>query len=164
MICFINGLTNSGFSNEGNFQNQEMSECCGAPVMEGMCSECGSNSMYEDDMGVNEFDAPAMDNFNDQYGDDNGEQVYYATANKQDRSPETFEKNESEIQITHGQKINALLTISRRILAAAVGKKSTHGQQEHDFADNVGLAAVKKKKKRTKKYTRTTNAPFRGHF
>jgi hypothetical protein len=74
------------------------------------------------------------------------------------------EKNESEKQITHGQKMNALRTISRRILAAAVGKKSTHGQQEHDFADNVGLAAVKKKEKRTKKYTRTTNAPFRGHF
>lgn len=47
--------------------------------------------------------------------------------------------------------MNALRTISRRILAAAVGEKSTHGQQEHDFADNVGLAAVKKKEKKDKK-------------
>jgi hypothetical protein len=67
--------------------------------------------------------------------------------------PVKKEKNESEKQITHGQKMNALRTISRRILAAAVGEKSTHGQQEHDFADNVGLAAVKKKRKKGQKST-----------
>jgi hypothetical protein len=36
-----------------------------------------------------------INKFKDQYGDKNGEQVYYATANKQDRNPETFEKNEA---------------------------------------------------------------------
>jgi hypothetical protein len=39
-----------------------------------------------------EFDKPAMDSFKDQYGDDKGESIYYATANKQDRNPETFKK------------------------------------------------------------------------
>lgn len=34
------------------------------------------------------------DKFKDQYGNKAGEKVYYATANKQDRDPETFEKNE----------------------------------------------------------------------
>lgn len=37
--------TGSGFSNEGNFESQTMSECCGAPVMEGMCSACGTPSV-----------------------------------------------------------------------------------------------------------------------
>ena len=102
--------TGSGFSNEGNFEGQQASECCGAPMMEGMCSECGGSGMYngmngmedegmamgmEDEaMGMDEFDKPAMDNFKDQYGDKKGVGVYYATANKQDRDPETFEKNE----------------------------------------------------------------------
>jgi hypothetical protein len=39
-----------------------------------------------------EFDKPAMDSFKDQYGDDKGESIYYATANKQGRNPETFKK------------------------------------------------------------------------
>ena len=36
--------TGSGFSNEGNLGGHDMSECCGAPMMEGMCSECGGMS------------------------------------------------------------------------------------------------------------------------
>ena len=35
--------------------------------------------------------------FQSQYGKKRGKQIYYATANKQDRSPETFEKNEGEV-------------------------------------------------------------------
>ena len=38
--------TESGFANGGNMMGSEMSECCGAPVMEGMCSECGAPSMH----------------------------------------------------------------------------------------------------------------------
>lgn len=43
---------------------------------------------------MSEYDEKAMQNFIDQYGEEKGKQVYYATANKQDRNPETFEKNE----------------------------------------------------------------------
>ena len=91
--------TGSGFSNEGNLEGNEMSECCSAPMMEGMCSECGGtgmyNSMNNEGLGVmDEFDKPTMDKFKDQYGNKKGIGVYYATANKQDRDPETFEKNE----------------------------------------------------------------------
>lgn len=82
-----------GFSNEGNLEGNKMSECCGAQTMEGMCMECGGSAY-----GMNEFDKPAMDSFKDQYGD-KGKNIYYATANKQNRDPETFEKNE-ELEMT----------------------------------------------------------------
>lgn len=36
-----------------------------------------------------------INKFKDQYGDKKGEQVYYATANKQGRNPETFKKEET---------------------------------------------------------------------
>lgn len=49
------------------------------------------NSMREEEMGEND---EVKDKFKDQYGKEKGEEVYYATANKQDRDPETFEKNE----------------------------------------------------------------------
>jgi hypothetical protein len=49
------------------------------------------NSMREEEMGEND---EVKDKFKDQYGKEKGEKVYYATANKQDRDPETFEKNE----------------------------------------------------------------------
>ena len=48
--------------------------------------------MHKD--GVDEYDKSAMKNFTDQYGKEKGKSVYYATANAQDRNPETFEKNE----------------------------------------------------------------------
>jgi hypothetical protein len=46
------------------------------------------------DAGMAEYDKPAMASFKKQYGDEKGKSIYYATANKQDRDPETFEKNE----------------------------------------------------------------------
>ena len=36
-----------GFSGEGNLEGNQMSECCGAQMMEGMCMECGGMGMYE---------------------------------------------------------------------------------------------------------------------
>ena len=48
-------------------------------------------SMREEETDEN---TEVLDKFKDQYGDKKGEEVYYATANKQDRDPETFEKNE----------------------------------------------------------------------
>jgi hypothetical protein len=47
--------------------------------------------------GVNEYDKGVMKSFKDQYGKEQGEKIYYATANKQDRDPETFEKNEQDV-------------------------------------------------------------------
>ena len=47
--------------------------------------------MREEEMGEND---EVKDKFKDQYGKEKGEEVYYATANKQDRDPKTFEKNE----------------------------------------------------------------------
>jgi len=44
---------------------------------------------------VDEVNQEVLDKFINQYGEEKGKQVYYATANKQDRSPETF-KNEGE--------------------------------------------------------------------
>lgn len=82
-----------GFTGEGNLEGNKMSECCGAPMYEGMCSECGGMGMYQEG-GMEEYDKPAMHSFQKQYGGEKGKNIYYATANKQDRDPETFEKNE----------------------------------------------------------------------
>lgn len=46
----------------------------------------------EDDVSEND---EVKKKFKDEYGKKKGEAIYYATANKQDRDPETFEKNES---------------------------------------------------------------------
>ena len=48
-------------------------------------------SMREEETDEN---TEVLNKFKDQYGKEKGEKVYYATANKQDRDPETFEKNE----------------------------------------------------------------------
>jgi|694.fasta_scaffold13849_10 hypothetical protein len=39
---------------------------------------------------VKEYDKPAMDSFKKQYGEKKGKSIYYATANKEKRNPETF--------------------------------------------------------------------------
>lgn len=44
---------------------------------------------------TNEVNQEVLNKFIKQYGEEKGKQIYYATANKQDRSPETF-KNEGE--------------------------------------------------------------------
>jgi len=48
-------------------------------------------SMREEETDEN---TEVLNKFKDQYGDKKGEKIYYATANSQDRDPETFEKNE----------------------------------------------------------------------
>lgn len=45
---------------------------------------------------IKEYDKPAMASFKKQYGKKKGESVYYATANKQKRSPKTFKINEDD--------------------------------------------------------------------
>jgi hypothetical protein len=49
------------------------------------------NSMREEETDEN---TEVLNKFKDQYGKEKGEKIYYATANKQERDPETFEKNE----------------------------------------------------------------------
>ena len=44
---------------------------------------------------IKEYDKPAMSNFVKKYGKKKGKEVYYATANKQKRNPETFKLKES---------------------------------------------------------------------
>lgn len=39
---------------------------------------------------ISEINKDVLQNFIDQYGEEKGKQIYYATANKQDRNPETF--------------------------------------------------------------------------
>lgn len=48
-------------------------------------------SMREEETDEN---IEVLNKFKDQYGKEKGEKIYYATANKQDRDPETFEKTE----------------------------------------------------------------------
>lgn len=78
-----------------NIGESNLSECCGAPMYEGMCSECGMN--------MDEYNKDVMNRMKDQYGDKRGEGVYYATANAQDRNPENFEKNEGMMGETEGE-------------------------------------------------------------
>lgn len=56
--------------------------------------DAGDFAMLRKKDGVEEYDKSTMMSFTDQYGKEKGKSVYYATANKQDRNPETFEKNE----------------------------------------------------------------------
>lgn len=102
----------------------ESSKCCGAMMNEGICSECGGMGY-----GMNEYDKEAMANFVAQYGPEKGKQVYYATANKQDRDPETFEKNEGEAMMDE-------LSAKQQKMAALAGDPS-----EIDSADLAALRA-----------------------
>jgi hypothetical protein len=54
-------------------------------------------TMMRKDEGMDEINKDVLQRFTDQYGKKRGKEIYYATANKQDRSPETFEKTEGEI-------------------------------------------------------------------
>lgn len=65
----------------------------------------GQINVFESDCyEMNEFDKQAMTNFIAQYGPEKGKQIYYATANKQDRNPETFEKNEAMMDELSGRQ------------------------------------------------------------
>lgn len=62
----------------------------------------GQINVFETDgYGMNEYDTEAMDSFIAQYGPEKGREIYYATANKQNRNPETFEKNEDIDPLGH---------------------------------------------------------------
>lgn len=84
-IAGFSQMEGSGFSGVGNL--------------------AGNEEMYKEEM-VDEFDEPAMQNFIDQYGEEKGKQIYYATANKQDRNPETFEKTEGMTSLGDDIELN----------------------------------------------------------
>lgn len=48
----------------------------------------------KDGDSITEVNNEVMQNFIDQYGEERGKEIYYATANKQDRDPETFHMDE----------------------------------------------------------------------
>ena len=54
---------------------------------------------------VKEYDKPAMASFQKQYGKKKGKSVYYATANKQKRNPETFKLKEQEENMGRMEKL-----------------------------------------------------------
>lgn len=45
-----------GFTGEGNLEGNKMSDCCGSPMYEGMCSECGGMGMYEAELSDKQKD------------------------------------------------------------------------------------------------------------
>jgi hypothetical protein len=51
---------------------------------------------------VSEVNQDVLDNFIDQYGKDKGEGIYYATANKQDRDPDTFQLETDDEIVSRG--------------------------------------------------------------
>lgn len=78
--------------------------------------------------GMDEYDKQAMANFITQYGPEKGKQIYYATANKQDRNPETFERNEEMSMMDE-------LSAKQNQMAALAG--------DHDAIDSADLAALR---------------------
>ena len=71
----------------------------------------GEINVFENDNLLSEVNQKVMDKFEDEYGDKKGKDVYYATANKQDRSPETFkEKVEEDVELTEEEKAIMAMT------------------------------------------------------
>lgn len=51
---------------------------------------------FVDEQPVDEVNQDVLNNFIDQYGEKKGKQIYYATANKQERDPETFHTEDAD--------------------------------------------------------------------
>lgn len=45
------------------------------------------------------YDKEVMERMKEQYGEEKGKEVYYATANEENRDPETFEKKSSDVLV-----------------------------------------------------------------
>ncbi len=103
--CGVAGFSQmggSGFSGHGNLE--------------------GNEEMYREG-SVYEYDEPAMQNFIDQYGEEKGKQIYYATANKQDRDPETFEKNEGMTSFGDDVELNEYEAAIEEMMARMEGEE-----------------------------------------
>ena len=105
-------MEGNGFSGLGNLDHNE--------------------EMYKEEM-VDEFDEKAMQNFIDQYGEERGKQIYYATANKEDRDPETFEKNEGMASFGDDVELNEFERAIEEMMAR---------QEESKFPDFTGDGEV----------------------
>lgn len=93
---------------------------------------------------MTEYDEKAMQSFIDQYGEEKGRQVYYATANKQDRDPETFEKVD-EIELTEYEKaIDEMMARYDEELHGGQHKLDVDGDGEIEDTDLAALRAGKK--------------------
>jgi hypothetical protein len=62
-------------------------------------------------------------NFQDKYGKEKGKQIYYATANKQNRDPETFEKSED------------IKEVIKRIIRETLSEVYDHNMLQEDYVD-----------------------------
>ncbi len=76
---------------------------------------------------MQEYDEKAMQNFIDQYGEEKGKQIYYATANKEDRDPETFKKNEGMTSFGDDVELNEY--------EAAIEEMMARMEGEEDYVD-----------------------------
>lgn len=93
---------------------------------------------------MTEYDEKAMQSFIDQYGEEKGRQVYYATANKEDRDPETFEKVD-EIELTEYEKaIDEMMARYDEELHGGQHKLDVDGDGEIEDTDLAALRAGKK--------------------
>lgn len=72
---------------------------------------------------MQEYDEKAMQNFIDQYGEEKGKQIYYATANKEDRNPETFKKNEGMVSLGNDIELNEYEAAIDEMMARMEGEE-----------------------------------------
>jgi hypothetical protein len=105
-------MRGNGFTGEGNLE--------------------GNEEMYKEEE-IHEYDEKAMQNFIDQYGEEKGKQVYYATANKQGRDPETFEKTEGMMSFGDDIELNEYEAAIDEMMAR---------MEEKEFPDLTGDGEV----------------------
>jgi hypothetical protein len=72
---------------------------------------------------MQEYDEKAMQNFIDQYGEEKGKQIYYATENKEDRDPETFKKNEGMVSLGYDIELNEYEAAIDEMMARMEGEE-----------------------------------------
>jgi hypothetical protein len=98
----------------------------------------------EEDMDMMEYDDKVMQSFIDQYGDKKGEEIYYATANKEKRNPETFKKTDEDIHMTeYEEAIDNMIT--KEELIGGQKNLDMNDNGELDADDFKQLRALKKK-------------------
>jgi superfamily I DNA and RNA helicase len=102
--------------------------------------------VVDEEVAVAEVNDEVMQKFIDQYGEEKGKQIYYATANKQDRDPDTFH-TEMEESISSGNGINPSNgeEMSWTDLMAAVDAGELPISRDDIVSKDVTLESVKPK-------------------
>ncbi len=89
---------------------------------------------------VNEVNQEVMDKFEDQYGKEKSEDIYYATANKQDRDPESFELNEMGGEIN--SDIMANIINSMQVNLSSYGTFDNHPELKKAIREKLYWAVM----------------------